>query len=82
MNGEYTNHTTQDLRGKLQIRRKTTAVVTRQPEKKNIHYVENYYNHTLINFLSPKPQIHNLEKYPLTKQTHNTYIEEPNAPSI
>ena len=61
---------------------KTTAVVTRQPEKKNIHYVENYYNHTLINFLSPKPQIHNLEKYPLTKQTHNTQIEEQNAPSI
>ena len=30
----------------------------RQPEK-NIHYVENYYNHTLRNnFLSPKPQIH------------------------
>ena len=24
-------------------------------QKKNIHYVENYYNHTLINFLSPKP---------------------------
>ena len=34
-----------------------------------------------INF-SPKPQIHNPEKYPLTKQTRNTHIEEPNAPSI
>ena len=35
-----------------------------------------------INFLSPKPQIHNPEKYPLTKQTRNTHIEAPNAPSI
>ena len=62
--------------------RKTTAVVERQPEK-NIHYMENYYNHTLINnFLSPKPQIHNPEKYLLTKQTRNIHIEEPNAPSI
>ena len=53
-----------------------------QPEK-NIHYMENFYNHTLINnFLSPKPQIHNPEKHPLTKQTRNTHIEEPNAPSI
>ena len=33
-------------------------------------------------FLLPKPQIHNPEKYPLTKQTRNTHIEEPNAPSI
>ena len=58
------------------------AVVKRQPEK-NIHYVKNYYNHTLRNkFLPPKPQIHNSEKYPLTKQTRNTHIEEPNAPSI
>ena len=28
------------------------------------------------NFFSPKPKIHNLEKYPLTKQTRNTHIEE------
>jgi len=34
------------------------------------------------NFLSPKPQIHNPEKYPLTKQTRNTHIEEPTSPSI
>ena len=34
------------------------------------------------NFLSPKPQIHNPEKYSLTKQTRNTHIEEPHAPSI
>ena len=34
------------------------------------------------NFLSPKPQIHNFEKYSLTKQTRNTHIEESNAPTI
>ena len=52
-------------------------------QRKNIHYAKNYYNHTLRNnFLSPKPQIHNPEKYPLTKQTRNTHIEEPTSPSI
>ena len=54
----------------------------RQPEK-NIHYVENYYNHTLRNnFLSPKPQIHYSEKYFLTKQIRNIHIEKSNALSI
>ena len=44
---------------------------------------KNFYNHTLRNnFLSLKPQIHDPEKYSLTKQTRNTYIEEPNASSI
>ena len=57
--------------------------LSRDNQRKTIHYVENYYNHTLRNnFLSLKPQIHNFEKYSLTKQTRNTYIEEPNAPSI
>ena len=35
-----------------------------------------------IKFLSPKPQIHNPEKYPLTNQTRNTHIEEPTSHSI
>ena len=34
------------------------------------------------NFLSPKPQIHNPDKYSLIKQPHNTHIEESNTPSI
>ena len=55
------------------------AIVKRQPEK-NIYYVENFYNHIFKNnFLSSKSQIHDLEKYPLTKQTHSTHIEEPNT---
>ena len=33
------------FREKLQIRRKIMVVVTRQSEK-NIHYMENYYNHS------------------------------------
>ena len=33
--------------------------LSRDNHRKNIYYVENYYNHTLMNnFLSPKSQIH------------------------
>ncbi|GAY64609.1 hypothetical protein CUMW_234810, partial [Citrus unshiu] len=46
--------------------------LSRDNQRKTIHYVENYYNHTLRNnFLSLKPQIHNFEKYSLTKQTQS-----------
>ena len=60
-----------------------SRLLSKDNQRKNIHYVENFYNHFLINnFLSPKSQIHDSYKYSLTKQTSNTHIEEPNAPSI
>ena len=56
--------------------REKSRPLSKDNHRKNIHYVKNYYNHTLINkFLSPKPQIHNFEKYFLTKQTRNTHLK-------